>query len=222
MHEVYKPRNQIEQPKEDKIPYVLSTNETLQKIVEEIGKLPPDISEIQTLINNGIRVNNGNGKNKSRNGDFMGKMAELHIASLIGKMSEILPITIAPIPDDTLKGKYRFRQKGINYVVFREPKPLSAIIEYDILSVIDGLPVVWEAKLGHTVQPAIRSKRIIDVFKPLSEYYGQTNFGYVLVVPKDVPDENSVAQNRFIERGGVIATLYGTKEQFQKDTIASL
>lgn len=218
MHEIYRPRNQTEQPAEDKIFYTLSTNLTVQQLIDKIGRTPPDINAIQELLNKGIITNNGNGRSKSKNGDYIGRMAEWHTAATINQMRGLFPsIDISPIPDDSLKGKYRFRQKGINYVVFREPRPLSAILEYDILSVIDGLPVVWEVKLGHTIQTAIRSKRIIDVFKPLSEYYDRTDFGYVLVVPKDVPDENSVAQNKFIERGGIIASLYGTKEQFQSD-----
>lgn len=211
MHEVYRARNHTEEIKGNNGNGIyLSSNPTLERLAVEISKANPIIEQINLLS---LRRNNGNGKRQE-----IGKLAEVHLACVLESLKdEYTDINLSPIPNDTLVGKYRFKQSGVNYIIYQEPRPSSAILEYDILSEINGLPVVWEVKLGKSIQPAIRNQRIKSILQPLKEYYGDRDFGYALVVPKNMLNPESEIQNKFTSKGGIIVPLYADKSELEAD-----
>lgn len=103
------------------------------------------------------------------------------------------------------------------------------IVEYDQLSVVSDLPVVWEVKFvkqagrrggergRESLNAMFQDERIEQIFTPLQELYQRDSFGYVVVVPRDKLHPESPVQQAFQARGGIIAPISVDLEDFRKD-----
>jgi len=190
----------------------LATNETLALIINGLEKIVPNwdgllgaLSEDQKLKING-----------KANGQLLGRLAEIHVAYVLeGLAIDNSLVKLWPIPHNQTTKNYRLEQSGNNYVVYKKSSTI-ACVEYDMVTEVDNLPVIWEVKIGYSLSQAINSQRIKTIAEPLAQYYGHTNFGYVVVAPM-VTDKLTISQRKFVEKGGLIARIPTTKAQFESN-----
>lgn len=194
----------------------LHTNPVLQELILLISRTKPNPDEIKKvseecgLTEDTLEKDRKNGKNLS------GKLAEFHTFSVLSSLTEhFREIDLSPIPDGARAGAFTFEQNGINYRI-RDNNGLHSL-EYDILSEINSLPVIWEIKLNGTIKP-ISKERIDKIIAPLREYYRTrtSKFGYVLVRPSTSRQIIEIEQ-QFIGRGGIIVNFPCTKSEFRKE-----
>lgn len=202
----------------------LKTNSTLLDITERISKDFPDSDILlATLTPKQLEKMNGGKTNGSKNGDTLGHLAEAHLVQNLKSLSsEFSDLTVNPIPNGTETDDFVFRIYGEHNYVVHNKNTGAAYIEYDAFTLVDNLPVIWEVKLGYSYTEAIKHKRVKKIFEPLTQYYGESAVGYVVVTPKTSIDETNDAQKKFIERGGIIVTLPVTKAEFTEGIQAAI
>lgn len=142
-----------------------------------------------------------------------GPLLEVHLRALLEQFAEENPgmVVLNPIPHGTETENFRFvREKNDNVRVINL-KTGKDHTEYDALTVIDGLPTLWEAKLlGSNEKTAGRiydsctPNRNEKRFRPLIEYYGRRPFGFAVVCDPQVTES---ALGNFIRLGGQIVHL---------------
>ena len=105
--------------------------------------------------------------------------------------------------------------------------------DIDELLLIDGLPVIFEIKVGkyryhvnsrkHPASPssrgvayAMNEQRIDYLIDPVKEFFG-CNPGFVLVTTKDHIRKYNPTQNHFRELGGILVPLYTDRICYKKD-----
>lgn len=203
---------------------LLKTNPTLLKVIERItGNIPdPDVL-LATLNPKQLEKMNGDKTNGGKNGDILGHLAETHLAQSLISLSEVFPgLVVNPIPNGTETDDFVFRVYGDHNYVVHKKNTGAAYIEYDAFTLVDGLPVVWEVKFGYSYNGALKNKRVKKILEPLTQYYGDSTAGYVVVTPKASVDESNDAQNKFIERGGILVTLPVTKTEFTEEVQSTI
>lgn len=190
----------------------LVTNETLGLIINGLEKIVPNWDHMLSALTYDQKLKI-NGK---ANGQLLGRLAEIHVAHVLEALAvDNSLVKLWPIPHDRETKNYRLAQGGINYVAYKKGST-TACVEYDMITEVDNLPVIWEVKIGYSLSQAINSQRIKTIAEPLAQYYGHANFGYVVVAPM-VSDKLTIAQRKFVEKGGLIARIPTTKVQFKNN-----
>ena len=197
-------------PPETKI--TLTANPTLDLIVCGLEEITPDCKSLIAGLSDTQKAK----LSSEKNGILFGKLAEMHVWQVLTRLAEGNSlIKIDPIPSGHETKNYRFEQSGHNVIVYKRHSSLSCV-EYDMLTEIDGLPVIWEVKSGSSLSNAVSSQRVKTITRPLIQYYGKNNFGYVVVGPK-YSSEPTKAQQRFTRNQGIIARVPITKIQFESE-----
>jgi len=197
-------------PKQPETRVSFKTNEALNIIVEGLEQINPDWNELLDTLTDAQKIKI-QGK---ANGHLLGRLAEIHVARVLETLAVDNPlIKLWPIPHDHETKSFRLEHSGVNYVAYKKGGT-TACVEYDMLTEVNNLPVIWEVKIGYSLSQAISAQRIKNIAKPLTQYYGHANFGYVVVAPTG-PDQLTIDQEKFITKGGLIARIPTTKTQFE-------
>jgi len=200
------PPSEREAEKSTTIP--LYTNPTLKQIVDQIPSYTANIEDINRIAREFGKRDYSKIKDRKK---LMGIIAEYHLYYALEKLKEIFPeINLSPIEDQAKRDGYKFQKQGINYKAFWGQNDDSC--EYDILSEIDRLPVIWEVKLGK-LNGATGNRRISTILKPLMSYYRNNRFGYVIVAPGNFITPHP----EFEERGGLLVPFYVNQDKFADD-----
>lgn len=193
----------------------LATNPTLDLIVKGLESIDPDFEGLISDLSKTQKAR----LDGDKNGILLGKLAEMHVYQVLLRLSEddrIHPlIRINPIPDGHETKSFRFGQYRQNLIVY-EKGTTVACVELDLLTEIDGLPVVWEVKSGTSLSSAVSTQRINTIATPLIEHYASGAFGYVVVAtinPSDKPPNK--AQEIFTKKNGIIVRIPTTRKDFE-------
>ncbi len=142
-----------------------------------------------------------------------GLVAELHLQQLLGQTA--IPLRIDPIASGTQTDSYSFRKDSKGRLVAYDQQGRT-VAEYDALIEADGLPVVIEVKASnrasrgstsHSLDTALTVGGINRRFAPLKEYYNTNTFGYIVTTTRNAIQPNSLTQQCFQERGGILIPL---------------
>jgi len=205
-------RSREKDPKQPETRISFKTNKALDIIVEGLEQISPDWDELLDTLND-AQKNKIQGK---ENGHLLGRLAEIHVASVLETLAIDNPlIKLWPIPHNHETKSFRLEHSGVNYVAYKKGGT-TACVEYDMLTEVNNLPVIWEVKIGYSLSQAISAQRIRNIVEPLAQYYGHANFGYVVVAPTG-SDQLTIAQEKFIAKGGLIARIPTTKTQFENN-----
>lgn len=190
----------------------LVTTPTLRKIVYELKyHHKPDWIAISKKVKNATTAS-------ADPHQISGAMAEIDIRMFLEKSSRASQgsIVVDPIAHNSKTERFLFARTTENTFVVVDPQKQERIIEYDVLTVIDGIPVVWEVKSqirkrsrnnkgkGHSLNEVLRIKHINQLFTPLQEYFDSKDFGYVVVATKEVIRPASPLQQGFCKNGGIL------------------
>ncbi|HZJ18429.1 MAG TPA: hypothetical protein VFD45_02315 [Patescibacteria group bacterium] len=202
---------------------VLTTNPRLATIIKGLSSTTPNWNALlKTLSGKQLTRMKENKTNGSKNGDTLGQLAETHVSLTLKMLSLEHPdLIVNPIPSGTETEDYVFRQYGHNYIAHNK-RTGAAHIEYDALTLVCGLPVIWEVKLGHSFVEALKTTRISNISKPLIQHYHDSALGYVVITPKDSLNRSSKSQEEFTNKGGVMVTIPVTKTEFTETLQASI
>ena len=151
-----------------------------------------------------------------------GRLAEIHVELALAEqaMAEPGSIILDPIPERARSDHFNFHRgrNGALNVYWNDNGYM--LTDYDLLTVIDGLPTVWEVKTsirtdniasGATLGTMLRPDEIHRRLLPLTELYNTPEIGYVVVLAREVEERTqgrpALARDDFRGRGGVITHL---------------
>ena len=214
MTENRKPHRNGEISREKKPEFQISllTNETLNLIIGGLEKIVPNWNHLYDTLTDAQKLKIQGVKN----GDLLGRLAEVHVSRVLDSLAEDNPTIIRwPIANGQETKDFRLEKSGHNYVAYKKGGT-TACVEYDMLTEVEGLPVIWEVKIGYSLAQAINSHRIKTIVKPLAQYYGHAEIAYVVVAPTG-PNQQTISQEKFIEKGGMIARIPTTRTLFESN-----
>lgn len=153
---------------------------------------------------------------------IIGRLAEIHIELVLAEQARHQPgaIVLDPIPERARSDHFNFHRarSGPMNVYWNDNGYM--LTDYDLLTMVAGLPTVWEVKSsirtdniasGAPLGTMFRQDEIYRKFLPLAELYDRTDVGYVMVLAKEVEERRqgrpALARDDFQERGGVITHL---------------
>jgi hypothetical protein len=187
----------------------LSTNAILSDITGQIRRAAPEWDKIKEGYQGYPRRDYNRGEKK-------GYFAEIYLHNELQKASEAYGdrVRIDVIPDESETENFIFEKKPGGNILVTDKLTKQHFVEYDAITEIDNIVVVWEMKNCHFKvnqqknEKPFKSKRVKQIFAPLEEYFdNDTNFGYVVIVRSEVIDSSSDTQNEFRKNGGMIVPL---------------
>jgi hypothetical protein len=146
---------------------------------------------------------------------LLGIFMELHV-------QDILERTIPGILTSPLTGnKGRFTVERIVRGGFTASDSSGTnAAEYDALTVVEDLPVVWEVKSGLSdrnsrgLKSAFKNETINRKLNPLRDYYQTDRFGFVVVTFPSFIESTPGQRKGFLRNGGIHAKLHGVADTF--------
>lgn len=160
-----------------------------------------------------------------------GHFAELHLYQLLQQAqaeygSELINLT--PIQDGEETDKYLFRtdtHTGLNQVYVYSKETGQRIREYDAITKIGDLLVVWESKITRKrdrLTDEMKPGQVSNQFEPLLGLFpGQTRFGYAILTTPEAISSTSEIQENFIRAGGKIAIIPEMYDNLIKDGLSA-
>lgn len=190
---------------EDPVVVTLKTNPTVDALAHAIRTQHPDWEHIrQRALHEMIR---GTGVyNQSQT--LAGRLAEIHVSHVAYRRRD--PRVVEPFPSQG-KGKFSLVRKPNG--VFESHQWVNGsknqVTDYDALMICDGLPTVVEVRTSRNtdmVKEALRGETIRRKLFPLTQHLGD-NLAYVVVLSPGMENQDSEAQRRFANVGGIVTSL---------------
>lgn len=153
-----------------------------------------------------------------------GKMLEIHIYLVLRDMiRRTQNIYLKPITEGQCTANYEFYRGDADLDFNLRVRSLADgkdVAEYDLLVLFDSrskFPLLIDAKMYKTddtlleVAARLRDFIVLDKLKsflaPIEEKYNPDIFGYIVVVPKDMPLDVTEEQKEFVRGGGHFARI---------------
>jgi len=201
-------------------PIVLTSNSYLDKLTEMIQNTPFDWDYIKAKAD---------AQNFNESGNRVGKSAEIHLHHVLQKASQLEDfqkrLIISPVPKETTTQHFHFHSRKGSFIA-KDLDTQQDIAEYDAITQVDGLPVVWEVKTGKRnrsskkkgdLNAALTNEKVNAILAPLREFFNTDAFGYVIItMPENIFDMSSF-QNGFRQRGGILIGLPTNYTEFQQN-----
>lgn len=168
----------------DKVPIIpkLVVTHQLRDLAARFSTFPIDWEHLLKLYGDYV-IFSGDGK--SRQDALIGTLAELHLRSFLEKEAVINKyLKLLPIPSDTKVDRYVFKYGRLGNYQLIDSYTKMDYIEYDFISTLDDIPVVWEVKACEYSKGAFSHRRINRIFQPITKYFHSPTYSYVVVMPK--------------------------------------
>jgi hypothetical protein len=132
-------------------------------------------------------------------------------------------IYLKPISEGQCTASYEFYRGEADLEFNLRARSLSDgrdVAEYDLLVLFDSrskFPLLIDAKMYKTNDTPLEAAtrlhdfivldRLTDFFAPIQEKFDPKSFGYIIVVPKDMPVDATEDQRKFVRCGGHFARI---------------
>ena len=210
---------------------MLAKNELLEDIVESLGNAPPIDGQVMhnffgiDLVQYGLY-------------DLQRLSSLLSEVWLATRLREVQQATnskliINPIPNGVEVSPYKYDYYGQNLTVHNHNHRSYPVQEFDVICLVDDLPVVFEIKLGMyksngvktantRVSGLMRDSSVKQKLGPVRHFYRNSAIGYVLVIYPEQITRHSPIQRAFTENGGHIIPFYTDQHTYTTFEVPSL
>lgn len=164
------------------LPFSLRITSELQSLADEFAKAPVNWDRIAELYCDYILFGK---EGRTCENNLCGIVGELHLRSFLESAQAKNPaIKLNPIPFGTKVGSFVFNEGRLGSYQLALAKSGRGVAEYDMITAINGLPVIWEVKMGLHAKGAYAHTRIRQLLSPIHSHFQSPGYAYVVVLPK--------------------------------------
>lgn len=198
------------------LPFTLTSNSVLDELIESLKTARPNWHNINQQLKDLFRY-----QKALKDGNTLGESVEIMaMLTVLDKVKPLKGVYLSPIRSGESTRNFRFIQGKHDYIV-QDIMTFNTVAEYDLLSWVSGLPVIWEIKSTkiqdcESLNLAMDGEKIRKKLEPLSEFYRQEDFGYVIAFPHEAFDPKNTLQSEFLRRGGKILPLQPTRREIDE------
>ena len=219
---------------------MIAKNDLLVDITDKLALAEPDWEKVVARFKDGLFFQFGH----FNFDNLVSVLAEVHVKIALEEICKSYDsetrekIVFDPVEAGIRAGQYIFGCNSADQLTVAKDENLrfgrerQTYSEIDLLMLIDKLPVLFEVKLhvkrrrSRNIKPApgmkgiyhqMENERIRHVLQPIFKYFGCSESGYVIVVPKDIANNNSPIQEDFRKRNGIIVAFYKDRKNFREE-----
>jgi len=167
--------------------------------------------------------------------DLPGILAEVHLERILKEYTGDIKVVVDPILDEARTQGFIFKEQN-GYLIAYSKETSRPQTEYDLITIIGGIPTVWEVKMIHRypsdrsrkgvvkrssgIQSVLNPGQIGKSLAPIEEFFWerclyQGLLAYILVLPPGIINPQLKKQREFIKRGGLLVPFYYSYKDYR-------